>query len=229
MSLCGSAGLTGNISVQDYLKGIAKLEGAEGAATVTSLAQTMGVTKPSVTQMLRRLSSEALIVWEPRKNIRLTKSGRIYSNNIIRTHRILEVFFSQILQLDLLQAHTEAEKMEHAISREVVEKMFVLCGKPGVDPHGQVIPNLGSFDLAHLRVPENHWALSDLAIGVPGRVTKFIETSSENLREVLKYKIKLQDKILRLGRSKFSLNGKKLSLSPRCMESVIVAAAEGRR
>lgn len=209
-------------SLQDYLKAIAKLEATVGSATVTSLASALTVKKPSVSQMLRRLNSEGLVSWEPRKNIKLTKRGRYVSNNIIRNHRILESFFTEFLKLDLLKAHIEAEKLEHVVSQEVIEKMFVFCGGPKCDPHGQRIPPSGSSDLSHLKSSVSYISLLNLELGAEARVMEFVETNEDNLKAIIDHDIKLADKLKRLSQNEFLINGKKTKLSSASIASVLV-------
>ena len=128
-------------SKQDYLKALYAL-GPNGATiTTSSLAVRLGVSAPSVTNMLGRLAKEKLISHTPRAGARLTARGRRAAIEMVRRHRILETFLVRVLGLDWSLVHEDAEVLEHHISERVLEAIDRLVGHPAEDPHGHVIPD----------------------------------------------------------------------------------------
>jgi len=128
-------------SRQDYLKALYAL-GRDGTRVSTSgLAAELGVSAPSVTAMLRRLSAERLVTHAPRAGARLTPEGRRRALEMVRRHRILETFLVEVLGLDWSQVHEDAEVLEHHISDRVLDAIDRLVGHPAEDPHGHPIPD----------------------------------------------------------------------------------------
>ena len=127
---------------EDYLKAIFHLEGEEGRLAHTSdVAEHLGVSKPSVTTMVKRLAGEGLLEYSPRKGVRLTPTGREATLRVVRRHRLLETFMVQILGLDWSEVHEEAEILEHHLSDLLVEAIDRTLGYPTEDPHGTPIPS----------------------------------------------------------------------------------------
>jgi len=128
-------------SKQDYLKALYAL-GANGATiTTSSLAARLGVSAPSVTNMLGRLAKEKLVAHTPRAGARLTARGRRVAIEMVRRHRILETFLVRVLGLDWSEVHEDAEVLEHHISERVLDAIDRLVGHPAEDPHGHMIPD----------------------------------------------------------------------------------------
>ncbi len=128
-------------SKQDYLKALFAL-GPDGATiTTSSLAVRLGVSAPSVTNMLGRLAQEKLVSHTPRAGARLTARGRRAAIEMVRRHRILETFLVRVLGLDWAEVHEDAEVLEHHISDRVLEAIDRLVGHPAEDPHGHLIPD----------------------------------------------------------------------------------------
>src|SRR5688572_17952571 len=128
-------------SKQDYLKSLYALA-PEGQAVPTSrLAERLGVSAPSVTNMLGRLASERLVVHAPRAGARLTAEGRRRALEMIRRHRLIETFLVRVLGLDWSEVHADAEVLEHHVSDRVLQAIDRLVGHPAEDPHGHLIPD----------------------------------------------------------------------------------------
>ena len=128
-------------SKQDYLKALYAL-GPNGASiTTSSLAARLGVSAPSVTNMLGRLAKERLVTHAPRAGARLTARGRREAIEMVRRHRILETFLVRVLGLDWAEVHEDAEVLEHHISDRVLDAIDRLIGHPAEDPHGHLIPD----------------------------------------------------------------------------------------
>ena len=128
-------------SRQDYLKALYAL-GPRGEPVPTSrLAAALGVSPPSVTNMLQRLTAERLVSHTPRGGARLTAGGRRAALAMVRRHRILETFLVRVLGLDWSEVHQDAEVLEHHISERVLAAIDRLVGHPHEDPHGHPIPD----------------------------------------------------------------------------------------
>jgi len=127
-------------SVEDYLKTIYHLtEGGEVAST-NAIAQRLGLAAPSVTGMVKRLAEQGLVRHAPYRGAELTTQGRRAALRTVRRHRILEAYLVGFLGYDWGNVHDEAEKLEHAVSDPLIERMAQALGNPGFDPHGDPIP-----------------------------------------------------------------------------------------
>ena len=129
-------------SVEDYLKAIYKLEATlDGKGVPTSkLAAEMGVANASVTNMVKRLSDLGMVTYESYYGSKLTESGRKIALEMIRHHRLLELYLAEMLGYSWDQVHDEAEKLEHHISEQFEDKISELLNDPKFDPHGDPIP-----------------------------------------------------------------------------------------
>jgi len=128
-------------SRQDYLKALYVLDRGEGPVPTSRLAAQLGVSAPSVTNMLTRLARERLVRHTPRAGARLTARGRREALAMVRRHRILETFLVRVLGFDWSEVHQDAEVLEHHISPRVLEAIDRLIGHPHEDPHGHPIPD----------------------------------------------------------------------------------------
>jgi DtxR family transcriptional regulator, Mn-dependent transcriptional regulator len=128
-------------AVQDYAKAIYTLESRDGAASTTALAVRLEVQPGSVSGMLRTLAALGLIEHEPYRGVRLTKHGRAVALEVIRHHRLLELFLVESLGMSWDEVHAEAEVLEHALSEELEELIAAKLGNPTLDPHGDPIPS----------------------------------------------------------------------------------------
>src|SRR6059058_6293165 len=128
------------VAVQDYTKAIFTLESRDGAASTTGLADLLEVRPASVSGMLRKLSALGLVEHERYRGVRLTEKGRRVALEVIRHHRLIELFLVENLGMTEDEVHTEAEVLEHALSEELEELIARKLGDPTVDPHGDPIP-----------------------------------------------------------------------------------------
>jgi len=131
--------LTG--TAQDYLKTIYCLEKETGGVSVSKLAQAMGVSLPSVTSMVKKLAARKLLDYTPYLSITLTSGGEKRALELVRHHRLLESYLQKALGVGLDRLHEEADRLEHAISEDLEERMDLFLGRPAFDPHGSPIPN----------------------------------------------------------------------------------------
>jgi DtxR family Mn-dependent transcriptional regulator len=127
-------------AVQDYLKAIHRLGGADGMVSPQDIALRLQVRAPSVTGMLKRLADAGLIVYEPGTGARLTPQGITEARRVIRRHRLVELFLTRVLGLDWSEVDAEAEALEHAISPRLEKAIAAHLGEPLEDPHGHPIP-----------------------------------------------------------------------------------------
>ncbi len=130
-------------SVDDYLKAILELGGAEDSRVSTNaLAGRLGVRTPSVTGMLQKLAAQrpALVLYEKHRGVRLSAAGKRRAWELIRHHRLLELFLHDVLKYSWDEVHEEAERLEHFISERFEDRVAAVLGNPEIDPHGHVIP-----------------------------------------------------------------------------------------
>jgi DtxR family Mn-dependent transcriptional regulator len=137
--LAGSIELSA--AVQDYAKAIYALENREGVASTNSLAERLGVRPASVSGMLRKLDALGLVVHERYRGVRLTESGRKVALEVLRHHRLLELYLAESLGMGWDEVDAEAERLEHVLSEELEEVIAAKLGNPTLDPHGDPIPN----------------------------------------------------------------------------------------
>ncbi|RNC84500.1 MAG: metal-dependent transcriptional regulator [Balneola sp.] len=128
-------------SVEDYLKAIYVLETEGDGATTTNIAETLNVSSASVTNMLKRLAGMNFIEHKSYKGATLTEAGRKIALEILRHHRLLELYLKEIMGYSWDEVHEEAEKLEHHISEQFEDKIAELLDHPTHDPHGDPIPS----------------------------------------------------------------------------------------
>jgi DtxR family transcriptional regulator, Mn-dependent transcriptional regulator len=130
-------------NVEDYLKTIYSLSARSEAASTSAIAEKLGVAAGSVTGMIKRLADQGLVEHVPYYGARLTEAGEHKAIEMIRRHRILEMFLVQVLGYSWDEVHEEAERLEHAVSDELIDRMAHVLGSPTADPHGAPIPASG--------------------------------------------------------------------------------------
>lgn len=150
-------------STEDYLKAIFELETLAGAAQTSAIADALAVAPASVSGMVKRLSESGLLAHVPYKGVQLTDAGKRAALRIVRRHRILETYLTSKLGYDWDSVHQEAERLEHAVSDGLIERMAMALGNPRHDPHGAPIPSptghIEEEELAALsEVPEGELA-----------------------------------------------------------------------
>ncbi len=148
-------------STEDYLKAIYEIESSGQPAQTSAIAQALEVAPPSVSGMVKRLSETGLLEHVPYHGVQLTDDGRRAALRMVRRHRILESYLTSKLGYDWDSVHEEAERLEHAVSDELIERMAMALGSPQYDPHGAPIPTREGHveeqelvSLAHIPVGE---------------------------------------------------------------------------
>ena len=127
-------------SVEDYLKAVFNLTERGEAASTSAIADALEVQPASVTGMVKRLAESGLLEHVPYRGVRLTERGIREALRVIRRHRILETYLSQRLGYSWDDVHDEAERLEHAASDQLIERMASALEDPSHDPHGAPIP-----------------------------------------------------------------------------------------
>ncbi len=164
-------------STEDYLKAIYSLEREQGNVLTTQLAQRLKVTPASTTGMLRKLAEMKLVSYKKYKGVVLTNSGRKIALEVIRHHRLLELYLNEIMGVPWDKVHPEAEKLEHAISEELEDRIDQMLGHPTKDPHGSPIPSKSG------RVEKSSsFLLADLKAGQKALISEVDDEDSELLR-----------------------------------------------
>ena len=164
-------------SMEDYLKAAYRLEQDGGAVTTLRMAEELGLSGPSVTNMVKRLDELKLVVHNRYHGIALTPSGRSVALEVIRHHRLLELYLSEALGFTLDEVHAEAERLEHHVSEELESRIEQVLGFPQFDPHGDPIPGRdGNLPL----IADS--ALETMVPGDEGRVSRVSDRDPERLR-----------------------------------------------
>ena len=163
--------------VEDYLKAIYEIGRGSVSVATTDIAQKLSLTAASVSGMVRRLADQGLLSYERYRGVTLTDTGRRAALRTIRRHRVIESYLSQALDYPWDRVHDEAERLEHAASDELVNRMATAIGEPVVDPHGAPIPSReGMMD------ETIHLSLAELDEGNGARVVQVSDDDPEMLR-----------------------------------------------
>jgi DtxR family transcriptional regulator, Mn-dependent transcriptional regulator len=201
-------------AVQDYLKAIHRLGGADQLVSPADITKLLNVRAPSVTGMLKRLAESGYIEYKPGAKAKLTEIGLAEARRVVRRHRLLETFLTRVLGLDWSEVDAEAEALEHAVSPRLEAAMAAHLGEPVEDPHGHLIPSSdGQLRDRHLqRLSEfrdgqlvvirevqddnparlRHWR--DLGL-TPGAVVLIV--SYQELDDL--FEVRVSDRVIRLG------------------------------
>src|SRR5260370_2026293 len=147
-------------AVDDYLKAILELSGPqETRVSSNALAARLGVRAASVTGMLQTLATRrpSLVLYEKHHGVRLTVAGKRRAWEIVRHHRLLELFLHDVLKYSWDEVHEEAERLEHFISERFEDRVAAILGDPEIDPHGHVIPQKYEAGVFREEVPLLRW------------------------------------------------------------------------
>jgi DtxR family transcriptional regulator, Mn-dependent transcriptional regulator len=169
--------MTYTASVEDYLKAIYDLERSTGTATTTDIAHRLAIAPASVTGMVRRLAGQGLLTHEPYRGVRLSDEGQRVALLTLRRHRIIETYLARVLNFPWDEVHEEAERLEHAASEALIDRMAAAMGEPCVDPHGAPIPTREG------QVVEQHYGtLLELPLATPARIARVSDEDPARLR-----------------------------------------------
>lgn len=165
-------------AIEDYCKAIFTLQArSDGAVSTTALAQRLEITPGSVSAMLRKLVELKLVEHVPYRGVTLTEKGRAVALEVIRHHRLIELFLAETLQMPWDRVHAEAEVLEHVISEDLERLIAEKLGDPRIDPHGDPIP---SAELEFSEAPTH--SLDSLEPGEGGVFVRVSDSDPEMLR-----------------------------------------------
>ena len=164
-------------SIEDYLKVIYRLQAESGSAQTSAIAERLSIAPPSVSGMVKRLAESGLVEHAPYKGVQLTETGQRQALRMLRRHRIIELYLIAQLEYGWHNVHEEAERLEHAVSDDLIERMDRALGHPSHDPHGAPIPTAdGKIETTHY-VP-----MTDIDVGSAGWLRMVGDKDSERLR-----------------------------------------------
>jgi DtxR family Mn-dependent transcriptional regulator len=164
-------------AVENYAKAIYALEQRSGTVTTNAIADRLGVTAASASGMIKKLDSLGLVSHVPYKGVELTEDGERLALEVIRHHRLLELYLAESLDVPWDRVHAEAEVLEHVLSEELEELIAAKLGNPTVDPHGDPIPTV---DLVIDERPTS--SLADLNPGARATFVRISDSDPEMLR-----------------------------------------------
>jgi DtxR family Mn-dependent transcriptional regulator len=213
-----------NISKEDYLSAIYKHRDKDGKIKSNLIAERLDISGAAVTDMLKKLSKDGFVNYQKYKDIKLTRVGEDYARNMVRRHRIWEVFLHQVVGVPWDKVHDEAENLEHSSSDDLINRLEEMLNFPEFDPHGEPIPDKNG------KLPEQKKGVSLSAVQ-PGSKVKVIRVNdfaSSFLNYITKIGIELNTKIevkdiLEFDKSMFiSVDGKKTNISNKLAANIFV-------
>ena len=164
-------------AVEDYLKAVHELERTHDKVTTSALAERLDVAPASVTGMVKKLSEMKLVTHEPYRGVTLTDAGRKLALEVVRHHRLVELYLAEALGVPWDQVHNEAEVWEHVLSEDLEDRIAEHLGHPTTDPHGAPIPSRDG------ELPESDaMRLDELAPGQSAVVAEVSDHDPELLR-----------------------------------------------
>lgn len=218
----GDESLTG--PVEDYLKAIYAIGRGSVSVATNDIAQRLELTPASVSGMVRRLAEQGLVSYERYRGVTLTDAGRRAALRTLRRHRVIEAYLSGALDYPWDRVHAEAERLEHAASDELVDRMAAAIGEPVVDPHGAPIPSReGLMD------ETEYFSLAELGAGYGARVVRVSDDDPEMLRYLDELHIIPGAEVVVISKAPYDgpidlrVAGSLLSIGPALASQVLVA------
>ena len=164
-------------AIEDYLKAIYTLQQQEGVVTTSMLGEQRGSKPGSVTGMIKKLAEMNLVQHTPYQGVQLTPAGERIALEVIRHHRLIELYLVEALGYSWDEVHEEAERLEHVISEKLEARIAARLGNPDVDPHGDPIPTLeGTLPAS------NDLRLGDMIIADRLRIVRVRDQGADRLR-----------------------------------------------
>lgn len=213
-----------NISKEDYLSEIFKNEDSNGQIKPNVIAEKLQVSNAAVTDMLKKLKNDGHIKYEPYRSVELTEKGRELARNMVRRHRIWEIFLHQVVGLPWDKVHEEAHNLEHSGSDELINKMEVMLNFPEFDPHGDPIPSKNGIIPKH----KKNVVLASLKKKQVGIVVRVNDFDSKFLSYLSQIGIKLKKELVVCEVLDFDnsmlikIDGKKVNLSQTIASNIFV-------
>ncbi len=165
-------------AIQDYLTAIYRLQQAHERVTTSAIARALGKEPGSVTGMIQKLAQNGLVHYERHRGVRLTPAGEKIALEVLRHHRLIELYLAQALGYPWDEVHEEADRLEHVISEAFEDRIAAALGDPQFDPHGDPIPHKDGT-LPQASASDR---LADLEIGRPAVVSRIGEQRPAILR-----------------------------------------------
>jgi len=186
-------------AIEDYVKAIYSLQhGGEEPVSTSALAERLGVTAGSASGMMKKLDGLGLVDHVPYRGVVLTPLGRRLALEVLRHHRLLELYLSEAFGMPWDQVHAEAEVLEHVLSEELEDLIAAKLGDPRVDPHGDPIPGRdGSIDEPETR------SLADLAVGDRALFLRVSDSNPDMLRYLAEREIRPGQELEVTGKQPF--------------------------
>ena len=185
-------------SVEDYLKAIYQLSPEGRPASTSEIAHQLALSAPSVTGMIKRLSEHGLLEHVPYRGVQLTEEGRRAALRMVRRHRLIEAYLVEFLAYSWDTVHAEAERLEHAVSDTMIERMAAALGNPTVDPHGDPIPAADGS----VQEPSGI-ALTQVQVGETVEIHRVHESQPERLRYIASLGLRPGVRVLVVDRQPF--------------------------
>jgi DtxR family Mn-dependent transcriptional regulator len=213
-----------NISKEDYLSTIYKHRDSDGTIKSNQIAEQLDISGAAVTDMLKKLSKDGYVDYKKYKGIRLTKVGEEYAMNMVRRHRIWEVFLHQVVGIPWDKVHSEAENLEHSSSDDLIDRLEEMLDFPEFDPHGDPIPDKNG------NLPEQEIAksLSKIKPGSKVKVLKVNDFDSSFLKHIsrigiaLNKEIEIKDVLKFDGSMLLTIDGRELNVSNKLAANIFV-------
>ena len=216
--------------VEDYLKAIFELESRGTAAETNAIAEMLKIAPASVSGMVRRLADQGLITHERYHGARLTNAGRRAALKTLRRHRVIEAYLTSALGYSWDRVHDEAERLEHAASDELIDRMAAAIGEPETDPHGAPIPN------RDLTLEERAAiALATLQPGDSAKVARVSDEDGERLRYLAELGIVPGATVAVIAREPYGgpialrVGTQSKTIGPELAEQILVSAPKRRK
>lgn len=210
-------------NIENYLKNIYKIQEEEGRVTTSSLSSRLQISAPSVSEMLRKLAEEGHVRHTPYRGVELTTAGRKRALQIIRRHRLWELFLVEVLKYGWDEIDAEAERLEHSTSELLERRLDAALGFPTRDPHGHAIPT------AEGRIAtDEHRSLAE----IPEGRTVVVRRVNDADPQVLKYarrlglalgaRMQVRERIAFDGTLRVSIRGREQSISAALARTIAV-------
>jgi len=180
-----------NISTEDYIKAIYRLEREGEKVTTSALAGQLQLADASITDMIKKLSEKGLIHYERYQGVGLTARGKRVALKIVRRHRLWEMYLVKFLGFSWDQVHDEAERLEHVTSDELEQRLDNALDFPTTDPHGDPIPGVEG-ELAY----PDYTPLAEYNFGDTVKVLRLSDDDAQMLQHATKLGLKLNKKLI---------------------------------
>lgn len=213
-----------NVSQEDYLTAIFRNLDDSGCIRPNILAEKLKISSAAVTDMLKKLSRDGFVDYKKYKSIKLTEAGESYAKNMLRRHRIWEVFLHTKLGMSWDKVHDEAEMLEHSSSDAMINLLEKFLGFPEVDPHGYPIPDIKG------RIKENKKIIALTELNAKDEA--IVLRANDDVRDLLSYltkigielekRILVKDKLEFDGSFLLDVDGNNITISKKMAENIFV-------